>query len=121
LHSRVVEICHQVREGIKPSFQNNRAFLRFVDSLPAGPQWYCNPVELVGDELDADQQPKKEIVEVWYRDPVECVRELLGNPSFKKQGYKPIRVFKSHRAGHYTNREFTEMWTADWWWEIQVQ
>ncbi|KAJ7883702.1 hypothetical protein B0H14DRAFT_2564777 [Mycena olivaceomarginata] len=95
-----------VREGIKPSFQNNRAFLKFVDSLPAGPQWYCNPVELVGDELDADQQPKKEIVEVWYRDPVEC-------------GYKPIRVFKSHRAGHYTNREFTEMWTADWWWEIQ--
>ncbi|KAJ6540666.1 hypothetical protein B0H19DRAFT_959211 [Mycena capillaripes] len=112
-----------VREKIEPSFQNNRTFLKFVDSLPAGPQWYCNPVELVGDELDGDQQPKKEIVEVWYRDPVECVRELLGNPSFTKQGvkiqYKPIRVYKNLRGGRYTNREFTEMWTADWWWEIQ--
>ncbi|KAJ7205623.1 hypothetical protein B0H12DRAFT_1035007 [Mycena haematopus] len=108
-----------VRKRIEPSFPSNRAFLKFVDSLPAGPQWYCNPVELVGDELDADGQPRKEIVEVWYRDPVECVRELLGNPTFKKQGYKPLRVYKSFRDGRYTNREFSEMWTADWWWEIQ--
>jgi hypothetical protein len=93
----------QVCEKSKLSFQNNRAFLKFVDALPEGPQWYCHAFELVGDELDADQQPKKETVEMWYRDPVECVRELLGNPSFKtKQGYRPIRIYKNKKDGRYT-------------------
>ncbi|KAF7350107.1 hypothetical protein MVEN_01312800 [Mycena venus] len=86
---------------MKLSFSNNRAFLKFVDALPAGLQWYCHAFELEGDELDADQNPKKETVEMWYQDPLECVKELLGNPF------------------QYSNREFTEMWTADWWWEIQ--
>ncbi|KAJ7812872.1 hypothetical protein B0H14DRAFT_3112207 [Mycena olivaceomarginata] len=110
-----------VRERMKPSFSNNRTFLKFVDALPPGPQWYCHAFELEGDELDGDQNPKKETVEMWYRDPLECVKELLGNPSFAgKQGYKPIRVFKRFKDGQYSNREFTEMWTADWWWEIQL-
>ncbi|KAJ7617664.1 hypothetical protein DFH06DRAFT_1364378 [Mycena polygramma] len=109
----------RVREGIKPSFANNRAFLSFVDSLPAGPQWYCHAFELEGDECDSDGKPKKEIVEMWYRDPLECVRELLGNPSYTKQGYKPMRVYKRFKDGELSNREYTQMWTAEWWWEIQ--
>ncbi|KAJ7495743.1 hypothetical protein B0H11DRAFT_1910488 [Mycena galericulata] len=108
-----------VREGIDPSFKDNRTFLKYVDSLPEGPKWFCFPYKLVGDELDADGKPKEEIVEMWHRDPVEIVRELLGNPSFTKQGYKPIRVFKHFEDGHYSNQEFTEMWTADWWWKLQ--
>ncbi|KAJ6582767.1 hypothetical protein B0H10DRAFT_1926495 [Mycena sp. CBHHK59/15] len=106
----------QVREKIDPSFHNNQAFLKRVDALPEGPQWFCHPFELEGDELDADKVPKKEIVELWHRDPIEGVRELLGNPSFAKQGYKPLRVFKNSDC---TNQEFSEMWTAEWWWEIQ--
>ncbi|KAJ7880813.1 hypothetical protein B0H14DRAFT_3764554 [Mycena olivaceomarginata] len=109
-----------VCERIKPSFSNNSAFLKFVDALPSGPQWYCNTFELVGDECEPDQQPKKETVEMWYRNPIECMKELLGNPSFAgKQGYKPIRVYKRFKDGQYSNQEFTEMWTADWWWAIQ--
>jgi hypothetical protein len=58
-------------------------------------------------------------VELWHRDPVECVRELLGNPSFAtNQGYAPVRMYKNE---DYTNREYSEMWTADWWWNIQVR
>ncbi|KAJ7689553.1 hypothetical protein B0H17DRAFT_872490, partial [Mycena rosella] len=71
-----------VREGINPSFHNNRAFLKHIDALPEGPQWFCHPFELKGDEVDADGQPKTEIVELWHRDPLECIQELLGNPSF---------------------------------------
>ncbi|KAF7344216.1 hypothetical protein MVEN_01712300 [Mycena venus] len=41
----------KVREGINPSFHNNRAFLKYIDALPEGPQWTCYPFELVGDEL----------------------------------------------------------------------
>lgn len=60
----------------------------------------------------------EEYVEVWRRDPVECVRELLGNPAFKD--------YISYIAEHvYLDKEgkvrvFDEMWTADWWWNTQV-
>ncbi|KAJ6456801.1 hypothetical protein C8R47DRAFT_996166 [Mycena vitilis] len=108
-----------VREGSNPSFHNNRAFLQRIDALPEGPKWRCYPFELVGDELNADGEAKKEIVEMWCRDPVECVRELVGNPAFTEQVYEPCRIFKKRVDGKYSNREFNEMWTADWWWDIQ--
>ncbi|KAJ7263772.1 hypothetical protein C8J57DRAFT_1230967 [Mycena rebaudengoi] len=110
-----------VREDSKPAFHNNRALLQRVDNLPEGPQWFCHPFELKGDELDPEGKQKTEVLELWHRDPVDCVRELLGNPTFKNQGYAPIRVFKSFDAatGAYSNREYSEMWTADWWWKIQ--
>ncbi|KAJ7456359.1 hypothetical protein B0H11DRAFT_1874417 [Mycena galericulata] len=106
-----------VREGIDPSFHNNRAFLKRIDALPEGPQWKCYPFELEGNELGADNKPRTEVLEMWHRDPVECVRELLGNPAFTKQGYEPCRIFKSFKDDKCSNREFNEMWTADWWWE----
>jgi hypothetical protein len=88
--------------------------------LPEGPNWTCRPFKLTGDEVDADGEAKTEIVEMWFRDPVDCVRELLGNPAFKKLCYEPYRIFKTFVDKEYRDREFNEMWTADWWWEIQV-
>ncbi|KAJ7438105.1 hypothetical protein B0H11DRAFT_1884753 [Mycena galericulata] len=111
----------KVREGINPSFHNNRAFLQRIDALPHGPQWYCHPFELTSDELDADKVPKTDVVEMWYRDPLECIKELLSNPAFTNQGYELCRIFKDQNDdGEGVNREFNEMWTADWWWTIQV-
>ncbi|KAJ7075485.1 hypothetical protein B0H15DRAFT_925432 [Mycena belliarum] len=106
----------KVNEGMKPSFHNNRAFLQRIDALPEGPKWSCYPFKLKGDELDADGALKTEIVEMWCRDPVDCVKELLGNPAFTKQCYEPCRVFKD---AELTNREYNEMWTGNWWWTIQ--
>ncbi|KAF8143444.1 hypothetical protein K438DRAFT_1911066 [Mycena galopus ATCC 62051] len=106
-----------IREGCKPSFHNNRAFLKFIDALPRGPAWHCQLMELTGDEVDEKGVEKKEVVELWYRDPLDCIRELLGNPAFRdKQGFAPRRIFRSPEK---KNREYSEMWTASWWWEIQ--
>lgn len=59
-----------------------------------------------------------EEVELWSRDPIECIRELLGNPAFKDcMRYAPERVFED-KEGEV--RVFDEMWTADWWWDTQV-
>ncbi|KAJ7218799.1 hypothetical protein C8J57DRAFT_1095445, partial [Mycena rebaudengoi] len=74
----------KVREGINPSFHNNRAFLKPIDALPEGPKWTCRPFKLAGDEVDADCEAKTEIVEMWFRDPADRVRELVGNLAFKK-------------------------------------
>ena len=42
----------------------------------------------------------------------------MGNPAFKgKQCYTPHKVYKNDNG---TNREYGEMWTTDWWWNLQV-
>lgn len=108
----------KVHNGIDPSFHNARALLKRIDALQDGPKWDCDIFELTGNEIDEKGEFRTEKVELWHRDPTECIRELFGNPSFKgKQGYQPVRVFRNDDG---TNREYSEMWTANWWWEIQV-
>ena len=54
----------------------------------------------------------EENVEVWRRDPVECVKELMGNPAFKNHmSYVAEHVYLD-KGGKV--RIFDEMWTADW-------
>ncbi|KAK6980949.1 hypothetical protein R3P38DRAFT_3294138 [Favolaschia claudopus] len=108
-----------VREKINPSYHNSRSFYQRIDALPRGPGWKCELFSLTGDEVDGKGRPKTEVVELWYRDPVECIKELLGNPLFKDQGYEPCRLFKKFVNEKLENRKFSEMWTADFWWEVQ--
>jgi Plavaka transposase len=102
-----------------PSYQNNRNFLEKIDALPTkGPEWTCDIVTAAGDKFDDEGNLMSEELELWKRNPVECVQELLGNPSFKEHlAYAPEHVYKD--AGGKT-RIFDEMWTADWWWDTQV-
>ena len=75
-------------------------------------------LEATGDELDETGKPRKETVKVWMRDPVECIRELVGNPLFKDfLHYKPIRLYADEDG---TNRIYENMWTGNWWWDTQV-
>jgi hypothetical protein len=59
-----------------------------------------------------------EEVELWRRDPVECIRELMGNPTFKSlMAYAPERVYDDIQG---KVRIFDQTWTGDWWWDTQV-
>ncbi len=61
---------------------------------------------------------RTEHLELWYRDPVECVAELMGNPVFAKDmAYAPERKFEDKQA---VNQVFDEMSTGTWWWDVQV-
>ena len=98
------------------SFLNQRSLLKKIDMLPTGPEWECVTFEVKG--VGANGEPAVEEVEMWRRNPVECVKELLANPAFKKKcHYKPKRVFTNRPK---TNRVYSEMWTGEWWWELQV-
>jgi Plavaka transposase len=94
--------------------------LKKIDDLPTqATGWTCDIVTSPGDHLTDDGEPvPPERLELWRRDPVECVKELMGNPLFKDSlQYAPEKHFTDEEG---TNRVFDEMWTGDWWWNTQV-
>ncbi|KAJ7052963.1 hypothetical protein C8F01DRAFT_962546, partial [Mycena amicta] len=94
----------------KPSFHNNYLFLQKVDQLPIGPEWTHEMIDVVGDLIDDEtKMPMVETVELWKRNPVECVRELIGNPAFERYlAYVPERVY-SDKSGSDESRIIDEM------------
>ena len=114
----LILIYLQIKDGANPAFHNVRALLKRIDALPDGPDWLCTSFRIKGNAIGADGALTTEDVELWHRNPVECIKELMGNPAFKgKQFYAPKRVYRK-RDG--TNREYSEMWKGDWWWFMQV-
>ena len=109
----------------QPSYRSNYTFLKLVDKLPTGPEWACRLVQVHGDiepvdnNLDNDLMgDNSEQLELWMRDPVTCVRELIGNPAFDgRMAYIPERVYTDPEG---QTCRYDEMWTADWWCKTQV-
>ncbi|KIK13684.1 hypothetical protein PISMIDRAFT_36426, partial [Pisolithus microcarpus 441] len=76
------------------SFANAHAFLKYVDSLRTGPAWTCEMIDIVGDVVAEDGSTRWEQLELWCRDPVECVMELIGNPAFRDaMAYVPEHAY----------------------------
>ncbi|KAI0354674.1 hypothetical protein OH77DRAFT_1404497 [Trametes cingulata] len=99
------------------SFRTKHTFLKAVDKLPDGTSWQCERFEAVGDEVDEDGKPRIETLELWRHDPVECIRELLGNPAFREvMRYAPEKLYADPQG---QERMYGEMWTGDWWWKLQ--
>ncbi|KZV81834.1 hypothetical protein EXIGLDRAFT_627889, partial [Exidia glandulosa HHB12029] len=55
--------------------------------------------------------------EVFYRNPIECLRALWADPAFSK--HMSFAPEKRYANASQRVRLFTEMNTADFWWEIQ--
>ncbi|KAF8877773.1 hypothetical protein BD779DRAFT_1677121 [Infundibulicybe gibba] len=90
-----------------------------VDALPTGPNWECEIVTVPGDQCGEDGEIVGEEMELWYRDPVECIKELLSNPAFKDSiSYVPERIYTSSDGD---DQIYDEMWTGDWWWDTQTK
>ena len=92
--------------------------MKKLEQLPRGPEWICDILEIKGDQTDVDGNYVTQEVELWRRDPVECIRELIGNPLFRdKLRYEPQLKFLDEEG---KVRVYDEMWTGDWWWNTQV-
>lgn len=109
----------QIRQQAAPSFTTKKNLYDSIDNLPGGIEWKRKEITLQGDRKTTEGEPMTEALELWYRDPIECVQELLANPMFRDvMSYAPKRVWQDE-AG--TEEVVDEMWTAKWWWEIQVR
>lgn len=72
-----------------------------------------------GNVLDPKNGKRKvHTFELWKRDPVECIKELLSNPTFQEHlRYAPEPQYEDAEG---TKPIINEMWTAEWWPKIQV-
>ncbi|KAG2028794.1 hypothetical protein BDR03DRAFT_1019341 [Suillus americanus] len=102
---------------LKTSFTSKYSLMKAIDQLPRGTEWQLKRISVEGNKLTNERQYETEDLELWMRDPVECIRELMGNPEFDHMvSYAPERVFSDVEG---KTRRFDEMWTGDWWWEMQ--
>ena len=90
------------------SYRTAKELNHVIDNkLPGRPPFHCK-VLVIGDEH----------LELYYRDVVECIRSLYGDPAFGQDLF-----FAPER--HYTSPErmsriYNEMHMGDWWWMAQV-
>lgn len=73
---------------------------------------------VVGDLKDAEGKTLCEVLELWRRDLIECVPELIGKTSIKGMRYAPEKVFLDETG---KEERIDECWTAAVWWYLQQQ
>ncbi|KAI5991711.1 hypothetical protein EDC04DRAFT_2587370 [Pisolithus marmoratus] len=100
------------------SFDNAHSFLKYMDRLCTGLGWSCEMIDMEGDIVAEDGTLRHEQLELWWHDPVECVQELMGNPAFwDVMSYVPEHAYADADG---ENCIYDEMWTGNWWWDMQV-
>jgi len=105
-------------DKLNMSFKSKHTFMKVIDSLPRSTEWSLKMVEVEGDILGTDGKPLTEEVELWMHNLLDCIHKLLANPNFVDViSYEPQKVFDDEVG---RERRFNEMWTGDWWWEVQV-
>ena len=109
---------YQIRRKCGLSADSKYKFFQHIDDLPRGTPWQCDIIAVEGDRMGDDGKLMHEDLELWRCDPVGCTEELIGNPGFDGNiAYAPERVYADEGA---TIRRYDEMWTAEWWWRMQV-
>ena len=108
----------KIRERFNPSFTSNYTFQQKINKLHTGAQWECKIIKIAGDLLDEDGKYLTEETELWVRDPVICIQQLIGNVAFHDHiAYICQQVFADKEGN---TRRYDEMWTGKWWWKTQV-
>ncbi|KAJ7219897.1 hypothetical protein B0H12DRAFT_1078497 [Mycena haematopus] len=98
-----------IRDRAQPSYKGKKDFFDKIDDLPGGVKWECKEIDVKGDLPDLDKDPtgatmRGETLELWWRDPVDVMR------------FAPEELYTDENG---ETRVFEEMWTGDWWNELQ--
>ncbi|KAG1843443.1 hypothetical protein F4604DRAFT_1689530 [Suillus subluteus] len=98
-------------EQLRLSFNNAKDLRSRAEMLPKGLSWKCQIVPL----LHGTKSP----IQLFWRDPVECLESLFSNPLFHDQlDFIPHRVYKT---AVWLLRVYSEWLTGDTAWSIQDQ
>lgn len=102
----------------KAPWRNARALLQDVDRLPTSSEWFHKDLTIPSTSEGVVDR----VVDVYYRNPVDLIKELIGNPSFNHSEimkYDPVEVYAEDADGVRT-REYGEAWSGEWWNRMQV-
>ncbi|THG93027.1 hypothetical protein EW026_g8086 [Hermanssonia centrifuga] len=96
-----------VHKKLGLSYKNSRELNRIIDGLPVQrPQFKHEEIVVAGESYD-----------VHFRDIIECVQALYGDPEFARHlVFLPERHYAD--ADH-TKRLYHDMHTGKWWWAVQ--
>lgn len=109
----------KIQQSATLSFKNNYELLKKNDQLLQSEEFLHEIIQVPGDALDDSGAPMVDELELYYRNPVEVIRELVGNPlSREHMIYAPEKVFRDEAK---TTRVYDETWSGDWWWDTQVR
>ena len=93
------------------SFPTAKALRGRVELLPKVPDWKVKKVTISG-------YATREPMFLFYRDALDCVKYLFGNPLFAgSMDFCPVRFYQDAEK---TIRIFTEWLTGNTAWEMQV-
>ena len=82
-----------------------------MEMLPHIPEWKSKKIVLTG-------HPTSEPIHLFYRDALDCVKYLFGNPLFADHtDFHPVRMYQDIEQ---TIHVYSEWMTGDVAWEIQV-
>ena len=93
------------------SFRSAKDLRNRAELLPKGPEWKSLSITPV--------YPTKNKIQLFYRDPVECLQMLMRNPLLKDHlEFEPFHIFKTAEK---LMRIYTEWLSGDMAWSMQVR
>ncbi|KAM5544364.1 hypothetical protein V8D89_002024 [Ganoderma adspersum] len=101
--------------------KSNTAFLKVLDSLP-GPvaEWMLYEITVNGTCLDEYYGKKMtEVLDLWVRDPMAVITDLIGNPEFKDDLTYESSWTYEEEDGKIVEEFVDDMPSAKWMWELQ--
>ncbi|KAH9041565.1 hypothetical protein EDB85DRAFT_2242145 [Lactarius pseudohatsudake] len=98
----------EVVDKLGLSYRTPNELNNIIDKeLPERPQFKCEDVSIAGNTF-----------QFYYRDVLQCIRTLYGNPEFAHDlVFAPERHYTDHER---TCRVYSEIHTGDWWWAVQT-
>ena len=92
------------------SFMSAKTLHSLAEMLPSGPRWK--------HKIWETWYPTKDVVCLYYWDPIKCIQSLLESPISKDHiKYKPFRLFETAK---WIMRVYTEWLSGEVAWAMQV-
>ncbi|KIJ12604.1 hypothetical protein PAXINDRAFT_14526 [Paxillus involutus ATCC 200175] len=101
----VDEVC----ERLGLSYKNSQELNKIIDTrLPGRPRFQRQEIVVAGEAFD-----------VYFRDILECIRALFGDPEFAP--YLAFEPERHYADADHTTRMYHDMHTGKWWWQTQKE
>lgn len=104
--------------GASPPFADAKDLYNVIDSIPLGDApWHSFSAKYTGTMPEIDVPAwMNATYDVWCRNPLDVVRNLLSNPDFKDEfDYAPYREYDTNHSRQYHN-----LMSGNWAWRHAV-